>query len=172
MTTASSAAVSTVASRRRLSFPSLAWFEALAARMAAEPGKYRRIGVVDVTLVPAIRMPDGSLDLYALEFESYAVKRVSAPSSPAEITGRHAVLLEGDLAAWREMIESIEKNGEADLTHTLNYLTLPDWPLRLSPLEQGEGQLDVDRFYRFMDSLQELFNEAAAFQTEFPAPAR
>ena len=47
------------------------------------------------------------------------------------------------------MVENISQNGHADLSHTLNYLTLPDWPLRLVPVDDGEGQLDVDRFYRY-----------------------
>jgi len=85
------------------------------------------------------------------------------------VRGRHPVILEGDYAAWKEMIESIRTHGSADLTHTLNYLTLPDWPLRLVAVNEEEGQLDVDRFYRYQESLQAFFDEAAAVETRFAA---
>jgi hypothetical protein len=68
---------------------------------------------------------------------------------------------------WREMVENIRRHGHADLTHTLNYLTLPDWPLHLVPVDDIEGQLDVDRFYRYNETLQEFFDEAAAVETRF-----
>jgi hypothetical protein len=37
------------------------------------------------------------------------------------------------------------------------------------PLDEGQDQLDVDRFYRYNESLQEFFNEAAAVETRFAA---
>lgn len=153
----------------RLRFPSREWFAALAARMAAQPEKYRAMGVVDITLVPAIRMPDGSVQLYAIELKDYSTARVTAPSSREEITGRHPVIVEGDLATWREMVDNVMRNGGADLNHTLNYLTFPDWPLRLESIDEAEGQLDVDRFYRYIDTLQELFNEASSLEAELDA---
>jgi hypothetical protein len=33
------------------------------------------------------------------------------------------------------------------------------------------NQLDVDRFYRYQETLQEFFDEAAGFRTEFPTEA-
>ncbi|HSD11359.1 MAG TPA: hypothetical protein VLF14_10255 [Candidatus Binatia bacterium] len=72
-------------------------------------------------------------------------------------------MLEGSVATWREMIEAIERNGKADLPHTLNTLTLADVPMRVS----AANQLDVDRFYRYQETLQEFFDEAAGFRTEF-----
>jgi hypothetical protein len=67
------------------------------------------------------------------------------------------------------MLENIRRNGHADLTHTLNYLTLPDWPFRLVPVDEGEGQLDVDRFYRYNETLQEFFDETGYVGTRFVA---
>jgi hypothetical protein len=148
-------------------FPSVAWFRHLAERMAAQPDKYRRLGVLDLTLVPHIRFPDGHAEVYSLAFEGYGCPVVEQADGPEAVRGRHPVMIEGEYAAWREMIENIRGHGRADLTHTLNYLTLPDWPFTLSPLDAAEGQLDVDRFYRYNDSLQEFFNEAAAIDTEF-----
>jgi hypothetical protein len=148
-------------------FPSVAWFRHLAERMAAAPEKYRKLGVLDVTLVPRIHFPDGHSETYALAFEGYGCRAVERLDDGARVGARHPVLLEGEYGAWKEMVENIRSHGQADLTHTLNYLTLPDWPFTLSPLDEAAGQLDVDRFYRYNDSLQEFFNEAAAVETRF-----
>ncbi len=43
------------------------------------------------------------------------------------------------------MLENIRaRGGAADLEHTLNYLTFPDDPMRVS----GPDQLDTDASYR------------------------
>jgi hypothetical protein len=150
-------------------FPSVEWFRALAERMAAQPEKYRRLGALDLTLVPRIVFPDGRSESYRLEFHGHACRAV-APLGPGEAPrGPHPVVLEGEYAAWREMVDNIRRHGRADLTHTLNYLTLPDWPLRLIAAGD-EDQLDVDRFYRYNQTLQEFFDEAAAVETRFADP--
>jgi hypothetical protein len=153
-------------------FPSQAWFSRLADAMAAQPEKYRKLGPLDMTLIVRIVYPDERDQLYALEFEGTRCVLVTAPASVAQVHGRHPVILEGSYAAWREMIESIQANGGADLTHTLNYLTLPDWPLRLVAVDEERGQLDVDRFYRYQESLQAFFDEAAGVETRFAGGAR
>lgn len=148
-------------------FPSTAWFERVAERMAAQPEKYRRLGAADLTLVVRIEFADGHAELYSLAFEGNRCRAVERLERPAQVRGRHVVVLEGEYAAWKEMVENIHRHGHADLTHTLNYLTLPDWPLRLVAAEDGEGQLDVDRFYRYAETLQEFFDESAAVDTRF-----
>jgi hypothetical protein len=153
-------------------FPSVGWFRALADRMAAQPEKYRRLGAMDLTLVPRITFPDGHAELYSLAFEGHRCRAVERVESTAAVDGRHPVVLEGEYAAWREMLENIRHHGHADLTHTLNYLTLPDWPLRLHPVDDGEGQLDVDRFYRYNETLQEFFDETARIDTRFVESGR
>lgn len=150
-------------------FPSVDWFRRLAERMAAQPEKYRKLGVVDLTLVPRIAFPDGRTETYSLRFEGYGCTAIAQLARPEAVAGPHPVLIEGEYAAWREMIDAIREHGRADLHHTLNYLTLPDWPLRLSALDEEQGQIDVDRFYRYNDSLQEFFDEAAAVETRFAA---
>ena len=148
-------------------FPSVGWFRALADRMAAQPERYRKLGAMDLTLVPKITFPDGHAELYSLAFEGHRCRAVERLDDVTAVRGRHPVVLEGEYAAWREMLENIRRNGHADLTHTLNYLTLPDWPLRLVPVDDGEGQLDVDRFYRYNQSLQEFFDETGHVGTRF-----
>ncbi len=150
-------------------FPSVAWFQALADRMARQPEKYRRLGGLDLTLVPRIVFPDGRTEHYSLAFEGDRCRRVDHPGSVEGVQGNHPVVIEGEYDAWREMIENIRRQGRADLQHTLNSLTLPDWPLRLVPVDESQGQLDVDRFYRYNETLQEFFNEAAAVDTQFAA---
>ena len=148
-------------------FPSVEWFQALARSMRAHCQKYEKLGTIDVTLVPTITFPDGHVERYALAFDTYECVAVKRIESTAEISGSR-VIIEGSYAAWREMVASIREHGGADGEHTLNYLTLPDWPLRVSS-DTEQGQLDVDRFYRYQESLQEFFNEAAAVPTEFAA---
>jgi hypothetical protein len=150
-------------------FPSVAWFQGLADAMAAQPEKYRKLGPLDLTLVVRITHRAGDDDCYALEFDGTRCVAVTRLRSAAEVHGRHPVILEGDYAAWKEMVESIHAHGGADLTHTRNYLTLPDWPLRLVAVDESEGQLDIDRFYRYQESLQAFFDEAAAVETRFAA---
>ncbi len=152
-----------------VSFPSVEWFEALASRMAAAPERYRKLGPLDLTLVLRIVFPDDGTELYELGFEGLRCTSVRRLATTAEVTGRHPVLMHGEYAAWREMLENIRAHGGADLQHTLNYLTLPDWPFHLTPLDEGGGQLDADRFYRYIESLQEFFNEAAHVETRMAA---
>jgi hypothetical protein len=46
---------------------------------------------------------------------------------------------------------------------------LPDWPLGLVAVDEEEGQLAVDRFYRYQESLQAFVDEAGAVETRFAA---
>lgn len=150
-------------------FPSVGWFQRLADCMAAQPEKYRRLGSVDLTLVPRITFADGHAELFSLEFAGHRCRVVGCPAGRETIPGRHAVIIEGEYDAWKEMVENIQRHGRADLTHTLNYLTLPDWPLRLLPVREDEAQLDVDRFYRYNESLQQFFDGSANVETRFLA---
>ena len=149
-------------------FPSVAWFRQLADRMAAQPEKYRKLGAVDLTLVPRIVFPDGRTETYRLVFEGHRCREVDQVDDAGRIPGPHPVVIEGEYAAWKEMVDNIRAHGHADLTHTLNYLTLPDWPFRLVPGDDDAGQLDVDRVYRYNETHQEFFDEAGALD----APVR
>ena len=135
--------------------------------MAAQPEKYRKLGPLDLTLVPRDRLP-GRADRAstALEFEGTRCARGRRGSRRRRrCRGRHPVVLEGEYAAWREMVENIRAHGGADLTHTLNYLTLPDWPLRLVPVDEEQGQLDVDRFYRYNETPAGVLRRGRAAST-------
>ena len=146
-------------------FPSTAWFRALAERMAAQPQKYRNLGSMDLTLLPRIVFPDGHAELYGLAFEGHRCRSVDRLPDVGAVRTRHPVVIEGEYAAWREMIENIRANAGPDLTHSLNYLTFPDYPMRVT----GPDQLEVDAFYRYNQSLQRFFNGAAVVPTVYAA---
>jgi len=58
---------------------------------------------------------------------------------------------------WRRMLDEIARDGRPELRHTLNSLALIGDELWL----ESADQLREDKFYRFNQSLQELFNLAA-----------
>ena len=76
-------------------FPSVGWFRALAARMADQPEKYRKLGTVDLTLVPRIVFPDGRRESYSLEFQGPACRAIAALAAGEAPRGRHPIVLEG-----------------------------------------------------------------------------
>jgi len=146
-------------------FPSTAWFRALARRMKQDEPAYRALGPVDCTMVVRIDTPAGP-DLYEVVFERYAVRSIRRLARLEDAAPGHFVL-EAPLETWREMIENIRDNAGPDLRHTLNYLTFPDVPMRVT----GPDQLEVDAFYRYNESLQRFFNGAADVPTAYAAPA-
>jgi len=137
-------------------FPSVQFFEALREQVNANPERFRRLGTVDMTLVAKIDYDDSHCERYEIVFSGYRCVGVCHLAHTDPLPG-DAVVLAGPYSAWREMIENIFSNGQADLEHTLNTLTLFDEPLRV---ESG-NQLDTDLFYRYQQNLQEFFDGAA-----------
>jgi hypothetical protein len=105
--------------------------------------------------------------LFEVCFQGFGVKSVRQIERIEEAPASHFVI-EGPLAVWREMIENIHRHRAADLEHTLNYLTLPDDPLRVG----GPDQLETDAFYRYNQTLQRFFDAAARLETRYPLPWR
>jgi hypothetical protein len=122
---------------------------------------YRALGSIECAMVVRIDAPTGP-DLYEVVFEGFKARSVRRLADLEEAAPNHFVL-EASLETWREMIENIRANGGPDLTHTLNYLTFPDTPMRVT----GPDQLEVDAFYRYNQSLQRFFNGAAAVPTVY-----
>ena len=146
-------------------FPSTQWFEALARRMERNADAFRSLGSVDCTMIVKVDAPGGT-ELYEIVFEGFAARSVRPLARLADAAAEHFVL-EASLDTWRDMIENIRANGGPDLTHTLNNLTFPDDPMRVS----GPDQLEVDAFYRYNESLQRYFNGAADLATRYGSPA-
>lgn len=142
-------------------FPSTEWFQALARRMAQDEPAYRALGSIDCTMVVRVDAPDG-VQLFEVAFEGFGVRSVRRLSRVEDAAPDHFVL-EASAATWREMIDNIRAHGGPDLAHTLNYLTFPDDPMRVT----GPDQLEVDAFYRYNESLQRFFNGAAAVPTAY-----
>jgi hypothetical protein len=142
-------------------FPSTEWFRALARRMEQDEVAYRELGSTDCTMVVRVDAPDGAL-LYEIVFEAFRVRSVRQLARIEDAAPEHFVL-EASAATWREMIENIRGHGGPDLAHTLNYLTFPDDPMRVT----GPDQLEVDAFYRYNESLQRFFNGATAVPTAY-----
>jgi hypothetical protein len=149
-------------------FPSTKWFEALARRMKEDETAYRELGAIDCTMVVKVDRPRGP-DIYEVAFEGFAVRSVRRLDRVEDAGPGHFVL-EASLETWREMIDNIRANAGPDLAHTLNYLTFPDDPMRVT----GPDQLEVDAFYRYNQSLQRFFNGASAVPTVYaqPGPAQ
>jgi hypothetical protein len=63
----------------------------------------------------------------------------------------------GRRAIWNRMLDEILRSGRPDLRHTLSSLALVGEELWL----ESTDQLREDKFYRFNQTLQELFNLAA-----------
>lgn len=142
-------------------FPSTQWFEALARHMAKSEASFRPLGSVDCTMVVKVDAPAGP-DLYEIVFEGFTARSVRRLHRLADAAPAHFVL-EASFETWREMIDNIRANAGPDLTHTLNYLTFPDVPMRVS----GPDQLEIDAFYRYNESLQRFFNGAADVPTTY-----
>ena len=142
-------------------FPSVEWFEAVNRRAAEDKKKFRLLGYVDADVGIKIDSNGAGSTAFLLKFRDYGVESVEE----AKDLQKADFSVEGSLEAWTEMVRNIQQNGEADLNHTLNRLTMAGVPLKL----QAPDQLKADIFYRFNQSFQAYFNEAAVVPTEFAA---
>ena len=142
-------------------FPSTDWFLALARNMEQREAEFRALGPIECTMIVQVEAPDRR-QLYEIVFGGFTVRYVRQLASLEEAAPGHFVV-EASLDTWREMIDNIRGNGGPDLTHTLNYLTFPDDPMRVT----GPDQLEVDAFYRYNQSLQRFFNGATEVPTAY-----
>ncbi len=138
-------------------FPSVEWFEKLAEVMLENEASYRRFGPLDCTLVAVV-----DDQFFEVTFLGYGVESVRHLYALSDAAPSHFIL-QGPLAAWREMLENIRANAGPDLEHTLGSLTFRDEPLRID----GPDQLEIDAFYRYHESLQRFFNDTAEIDTTY-----
>ena len=128
-------------------FPSLEFFEALKKRCSEAAAVFEKLGYCDTSFGVKI-----DADLYALHFEVYECVKVEKGGDAAKLD----FVLAAPLEVWCEMIESIVKNKGADAKHTLNTLSHVGDVLRVDAAD-AEGH---DKFYRYMASIQEFFDQA------------
>jgi hypothetical protein len=128
-------------------FPSLEFFKALQQRTLDDKARFEKLGYCDTTF--GVRI---GAELYAIAFEVYECTSVRAAAD----AGGLDFVLEAPLELWREMVRSIVANHGADAAHTLNTLSHVGDRMKLVS-ENAEGE---DKYYRFMASLQEFFDQA------------
>ena len=166
-------------------FPEPQWFLALDRLMAVRGELFRRIGYVETRFIVRV-LPDeggGGEERNQEErnqedrdqedrdqedrdqeerntgvaMQGYALTDAVAlaPGAAASFDADFTICARG--AVWRRMLDEIARGGRPELRHTLNSLALIGDELWL----ESADQLREDKFYRFNQSLQELFNLAA-----------
>jgi hypothetical protein len=153
----------TTAASTPVPFPSLSWFQRLAALMNDERPLHEKLGYVDCLVRFTVR--DGgasgsgwSAEVRFEEFEAVEVREVSSETSEAP-----DFILDASLGTWRSMIESIDtRGGKPALEQTLNRLNLEG-----SLLVNAADPLGRDMFFRFNQSLQAFVNASGRFETSF-----
>jgi hypothetical protein len=143
-----------------VSFPSTEYFEALKQNMAADQERFRRLGFIDTTF--GVRVGhNGKPRNFILEFEVFELRNVREVDAidPKQVD----FTIEGDASVWREMIENIHRNGEADPSHDINTLAHFGDRLKVS-YDDPDGH---DKLYRFMESIQRFFDLSSKFEVRF-----
>ena len=135
-------------------FPSGEWFEELVKRATADTVGMERLGIAEFRLGVEVVPPDGHRTLFGLVLDGYDIE--AAGLVDEEAFGPD-VVLSGPLDAWIEMIGWIEANGPADSAHSLNGLSIAGDPFEV----RAADAMGSDKFYRFMGTLQAVFDAAA-----------
>lgn len=141
-------------------FPSREWFEQVALGAEEDLELFKKLGYVEAKVGIKIDANGKGTSGYLLEFSGYNVSSVSEIADPVP---QSDFTIEGALTAWTDMVRNIQENGEPDLEHTLNRLTMAGVPLKLVAADQ----LQADIFFRMNQTFQAFFNEAVKVPTEF-----
>lgn len=145
-------------------FPDPQWVLALGGLMAARGELFQRIGYVETRFVVRV-LPDedGEGQEQDIEQNTGVAMQGYALTEAATLAPTAVVSFDPDFAicarrtVWRRMLDEIARSGRPELRHTLSSLALIGDELWL----ESADQLREDKFYRFNQSLQELFNLAA-----------
>ncbi|MCC7077942.1 MAG: hypothetical protein IT198_12525 [Acidimicrobiia bacterium] len=145
-------------------FPSGEWFDLLAAKANEHADELEAFGFSNIRLACRVNgLPDGDRT-FGIGIDGYDVFS-GGEIDPA--TWNADCTLEGPTVAWCEMVSNIGANGGADLQHTLNALSLAELPMRVV----ADDPMGRDLFFRFNQTLQEIFDLAAEIPTEIVATA-
>lgn len=141
-------------------FPSVQWLEQVAL-VTMQDDRYRHFGRCDAIVGLLI-----GEHCYSLTFDVFDIKDIHETSLD-ELRDADFVL-EMPAEQWSDLVKNTIEHGKADLHHTLNTidLTLPDG---LARNLTGDGYRH-DKFYRFNQSLQCFFDNAAKVDTDLPLP--
>jgi len=136
-------------------FPSVEWFKT-AADVLNKSDSFKRLGTTDAEI--GVQVDE---HLFEIDFEAFEVKDVRA------IDARRADELDFVLVqpydAWKAMLIDIKTNGRATGNFTLNSLDLQSE----KEFAVGKDYNRRDAFYRFNQTFQEYFDNAAKFETTF-----
>jgi len=150
-----------VPQERSSAFPSAAWFARIAGDAERRPEVYARLGVAYCRFAVEILDPPHPVRCFGLVLDGYDVRCVGEFEDLA--TFDPDVVLSGPLEAWVGMVASIVAHGSADQAHTLNALSIAGFPLSA----RSSDPLGRDKFYRYAETLQTLFDSAGSW-TEMP----
>jgi hypothetical protein len=146
-------------------FPSREFFETLRDAMRAERERFSRLGFFDTTFGVSVLPDDGGAPAdFALTFEVFDLTAIHGERNGVETD----FVLEGRLAAWRDMLDSIHALGEADTAHSINTLTHFGEGLTLR-YDDPDGH---DKLYRFAESIQKFFDLSARIDFAYPDGSR
>jgi hypothetical protein len=147
-----------------VTFPSLAFFQALQAAMRAEEERFSRLGFFDTTFGVRILGDGDARGEFVLGFEVFDCVHVASgvDGSPLDF------VVEGPFAAWREMLDNIHALGAADTAHSLNTLTHFGEGLQVR-YDDPDGH---DKMYRFAESIQEFLDLSARIDFQYPDGSR
>ena len=138
-------------------FPAPAWFEALGRLMEAESENFRRLGFAEMRF--CVRVLDDAIGAVetatGVTIEGYRVGRAVAGDDLAAFDPDFVIV--GRRAVWQRLLDEIARDGRPQPRRTLNSLVLVGDELWL----ESSDQLREDKFYRYNQTLQEMFNLAA-----------
>ena len=140
---------------KKVTFPSLAWFQAIQSEVHADPG-FRKLGTINTTI--GAKIDD---KVFVITFEAFECSDVRE-GAEADLDDLD-FFLEMSKPAWCEMVRNIKEHGAADFSHTLNSL---DMLHEISNNATGD-QLRADMFFRYNESLQYFFDASARLDTSF-----
>lgn len=136
-------------------FPSVEWFNDIKEIVNKDPA-FRQLGTVDAVVGMKIEHK-----IIEVTFEAFECTNVRE-ASENDLRDMD-FWLEQSYDQWKDMLVNIQKNGKADLSHTLNTIDLSS-PEGFARSHDGYRR---DAFYRFNQSLQDFFNASAKIETQF-----
>lgn len=138
-------------------FPSVEWFQE-AANLLNKSDSFKRLGTTDCEM--GVQVGD---QFYEIDFEAFEITKVSYIDAARAAELDFTLVQTAD--AWQAMLEDIKLNGRATHDFTLNSLDLRS----TEELARGKDYHRRDAFYRFNQTFQEYFDNAAKMETTFPA---
>jgi hypothetical protein len=139
------------------SFPAPQWFLALGHLMETEGELFRRLGYAEVRFAIRVLSDDGlrTETVTGLEISGYELTTAVSLDDTAGFDPDFLICAPRQI--WERMLAEIMQAGRPEPRHTLSSLALMGDEMWL----ESPDQLREDKFYRFNQTLQELFNLAA-----------